>query len=259
MGELFIYLLLFLVGASIGSFLNVLIYRFSKRENLRQIISGRSYCPHCKTPLRWYDNIPLLSFVLLEGKCRYCSAPISLRYFFVEFLGGLSLLVLYHFFHPLGWPTVLGLYIFVCLLLVLSFIDWETFEVPDIFTFGGTAVGLILSFLRKDITPLEAFIGALIGFLSVVVISFLYKKFRGVEALGLGDAKFLAMVGAFLGPIGVYCSIFLGSVFALLYFLPQVIKSRSLQFAVPFVPFLALGALVGLICKFYPYLGFLSK
>jgi leader peptidase (prepilin peptidase)/N-methyltransferase len=249
MEQLLLYLFLFLLGTVFGSFANVLIYRFSEKENIKEILFKRSYCPHCKTPIKWYDNIPLISYLVLRGRCRHCGAPISIRYPIVEFLSGLLLVLSWILFSDYGLPSVVAFYTFSLLSLVLALIDWKTFEVPDTLTIGGTVFGLFLSFFRTNITPEESFIAALFGFLFVIAISFIYYALRKIIPLGLGDAKYLAMAGAFGGFTTLYCSVFLGSLFGLLFFLPQIVRNKSLQFAVPFVPFLALGAVLGLICR----------
>jgi leader peptidase (prepilin peptidase)/N-methyltransferase len=249
MEQLLLYLFLFLLGTVFGSFANVLIYRFSEKENIKEILFKRSYCPHCKTPIKWYDNIPLISYLVLRGRCRHCGAPISIRYPIVEFLSGLLLVLSWILFSDYGLPSVVAFYTFSLLSLVLALIDWKTFEVPDTLTIGGTVFGLFLSFFRTNITPEESFIAALFGFLFVIAISFIYYALRKIIPLGLGDAKYLAMAGAFGGFTTLYCSVFLGSLFGLLFFLPQIVRNKSLQFAVPFVPFLALGAILGLICR----------
>ena len=247
--EYLILFALFIIGLSVGSFLNVLIYRLSERENLKGIFQGRSYCPNCKTPIKWYDNIPLLSYMWLGGKCRACGWKIPLRYPLVELIGGITPVAVYLLYGDQGWLTVFSYTLMVYILLVISLIDWKTFEVPDTLSLGGLALGLILAYFRPDISLQESLIAAAVGAGVVVLLIFVYYRIRGIVPLGLGDAKVLAMIGAFEGYIGVYCSLFLGSVFAILYFLPQVLKNRSLQFAVPFVPFLALGAVIGLICR----------
>jgi leader peptidase (prepilin peptidase)/N-methyltransferase len=249
MEQLLLYLFLFLLGTVFGSFANALIYRFSEKENIKEILFKRSYCPHCKTPIKWYDNIPLISYLVLRGRCRHCGAPISIRYPIVEFLSGLLLVLSWILFSDYGLPSVVAFYTFSLLSLVLALIDWKTFEVPDTLTIGGTVFGLFLSFFRTNITPEESFIAALFGFLFVIAISFIYYALRKIIPLGLGDAKYLAMAGAFGGFTTLYCSVFLGSLFGLLFFLPQIVRNKSLQFAVPFVPFLALGAILGLICR----------
>jgi len=248
-GNAIVYAILFIFGLAFGSFLNVLIYRFSKGQNLKEIFSGRSYCPNCKTTIRWYDNIPLISYLVLRGRCRNCGWKIPLRYPIVELLGGIIPVLIYWQFGSYGWITVISYTLLGYILFVLAFVDWYTFTVPDTLSVGGTLLGLMLSFFRKDITPLESFLAALLGALIVVVLIFLYYKIRGVVPFGLGDAKVLALVGSFGGFTAVYCSLFLGSLIGILFFLPQIVKNRSLQFTVPFVPFLALGAFIGIFCK----------
>jgi len=240
---------LFVIGAVFGSFLNVLIYRFSERENTDKILTGRSYCPNCKTPIRWYDNIPLISYLILRGRCRHCGWKIPLRYPVVEFIGGITPVVFYLIFGKNGLVDVISYTAMVYILLVISFIDWKTFEVPDIFSLGGVVLGLALSPFRSYPSFTESLLSALAGFFLVVLIIWIYHKLRGVIPLGLGDAKVLALIGAFEGFNGIYYSLFLGSLFALLYFLPAVVKNKTLSFAVPFVPFLSLGAVVGLFLQ----------
>ena len=244
--KIFLPLVLFLIGTAFGSFLNVLIYRFGKGENIDQILTGRSYCPNCKTPIRWYDNIPLISYLVLKGKCRTCGWRIPLRYPLVELTAGITPVVFYLYFGPQRWGDILSYTSMVYLLLVISFIDWETFEVPDILSLGGVVLGLLLSPLRSYPDFWESLIASLTGFLLVVLIIWIYYKVRGIVPLGLGDAKVLALIGAFAGFKGIFYALFLGSLFGLLFFLPAVVKNRNLSFAVPFVPFLSLGAVVGI-------------
>jgi leader peptidase (prepilin peptidase)/N-methyltransferase len=248
MTEILIYGGLFLLGLCFGSFLNVIIYRFSEKENLKGILTGKSYCPNCKQPIRWYDNVPLLSYLILRGRCRHCGWKIPLRYPLVELLGGAVPVLVYYLFHDQGWAVVISYTIFLYLLIAISFVDWKTFEIPDELSIGGTILGLILSFIRPDLSPLESFLAALTGAAVVVAIIFLYLRLRGVFPLGVGDAKLLAMIGAFAGFEGIYCALLVGSVIALLVFVPQILKNRNLQFAVPFAPFLAVGGAAGLLC-----------
>ena len=256
MTELLTYLVLFVIGLCLGSFTNVIIYRLSERENLKGILTGQSYCPNCKKPIEWYDNIPLISYLVLKGRCRHCGWKIPLRYPVVEFLGGITPVVIYFLFHQYGWITVISYTLFVYLLIAISFIDWKTFEIPDELSVGGTVVGLILSFFRPDLSPAESFLAALAGAGLVVLIILVYVRLRGILPLGFGDAKLLAMIGAFEGFGGVYCAIFLGSLIALLFFVPQILRNKNLQFAVPFAPFLAIGAVLGLLCKYFNLFNF---
>ena len=240
-------LFVFLLGLAIGSFMNVLIYRISHNENLKEIFYGRSYCPYCKRTIKWYDNIPVLSFLFLKGKCRYCGNPISLRYPLVELLGGLYGVIAWLISLKGGIILGLSLFIFFCLLTLISFIDWYTFEIPDILSIGGTILGLILAFFRPDISFSTALLSALVGFLFPIVISWIYYLLRGFFPMGIGDAKLLAMIGAFGGWITLYFSIFLGSVLALIYAFPKILKSKSLKFVIPFAPFLSMGAMIGFL------------
>ncbi|HIQ25842.1 MAG TPA: prepilin peptidase [Aquifex aeolicus] len=241
-----ILLVLFLIGVVFGSFLNVLIYRFGEGENRDKILTGRSYCPNCKTPIRWYDNIPLISYWALGGRCRHCGWKIPLRYLAVELIGGITPAVFYLIFGKNGWGDVISYTAMVYILLVISLIDWKTFEVPDIFSLGGVVLGLAFSPFRSFPPFTESLLAALAGFFLVVLIILVYRKVRGIIPLGMGDAKVLALIGAFEGFNGIFSSLFWGSLFALLFFLPAIVKNRTLSFAVPFVPFLALGAVVGL-------------
>jgi len=243
---------LFVFGLTFGSFLNVLIYRFSRKENIDKILTGRSYCPNCKKPIRWYDNIPLLSYLVLGGRCRHCGWKIPLRYPLVEIIGGLTPVVFYLHFH--NWWEVISYTLMVYILLFISFVDWETFEIPLLPAYIGIALGLILSIFRPDISPLESAAASAAGFVSVYLINFVYKLFRGIQPLGEGDAFVLAIIGAFEGFWGIYSAYFLGAVFGLLFFLPKVLKNKSLTFAVPFAPFLSLGAVLGIFLR--PLLGF---
>ncbi len=244
-----IYPALLIFGLAFGSFMNVLIYRLSKGKPLKEVFGGRSYCPNCGKTIAWYDNVPLISYLLLRGRCRQCGWRIPVRYPIVEILGAVIPILVYWKFHSYGWTTVLSYTIFGYILVVVSFVDWETFTVPDLLSVGGTVLGLVLSLIREDISFVESLSAALVGFFLVVGLIYFYFKLRGVVPLGLGDAKVLALIGSFVGFVGVYCSLFLGSLFGLLFFLPQVLKNRTLQFAVPFVPFLALGGFLGIFCR----------
>jgi leader peptidase (prepilin peptidase)/N-methyltransferase len=226
--NLLVPLMLFVFGTAFGSFLNVLIYRFSRKENIDKILTGRSYCPNCKTPIKWFDNIPLISYLVLRGRCRHCGWKIPFRYPLVELLGGITPVVFYFLFYP-DWVRIVAYTSMVYILLVISFIDWETFEVPDILSYSGIALGLLFSPFRNDISFIESAAAAAAGFVFVVTVNFLYIRLRGITPLGLGDAFVLAIIGAFEGFEGLYCSIFLGSLFALLFYLPQQKVLRVFQ------------------------------
>jgi leader peptidase (prepilin peptidase)/N-methyltransferase len=237
-----IYIFLFLLGAVLGSFYNVLIYRIPRGMS---IVKPPSHCPSCKTPIKWYNNIPIISYILLRGKCPNCSAKISIRYPLVEAFGGFLAVLSYY---KWGFSiTALGLYAFFSLLLVLSLIDWDTFSLPEPLMLGGTVLGVITSVFREDFSLYESLLGILAGALPFLLIYLYYKKVRKFEGLGFGDVELMALIGSWTGIWGVISAVFLGSLFGLLYVLPIMIKHKSMNFAIPFGPFLALGCFVGVV------------
>ncbi|NPB06220.1 MAG: prepilin peptidase [Aquificae bacterium] len=238
------YLAAFLVGLVLGSFYNVLIYRLPRGE---PVVFTRSRCPHCGRTIPWHDNLPLISFVLLKGKCRFCSGPISLRYPLVELGSGL-LAVLSCYLYGLTLEAVYH-YLFFSYLLIVALTDWLYFVIPPVLSVGSTILFLLLSFFRPSVTPAQAFTGAALGLGLVLLIYAYYRLVRKVEGIGLGDGLLLASVGAFGGPLLVFYALLIGSVTGLLYALPLLVKHRSTQFVLPFGPFLALGAFLGTLFK----------
>ncbi|HUK55808.1 MAG TPA: prepilin peptidase [Nitrospiria bacterium] len=245
----------FVLGLIIGSFLNVCIHRLPRNESL---IAPSSHCPSCGHPIRGWDNIPLVSFLILGGRCRDCRQPISWRYPLIELVNGLGYLLLVWRF-GVGWTTVVYALLFSAL-LVITFIDLDYQIVPNVITYPGIVIGVAVSFILP-----VGFWGSLTGFLVggglfylVAEISFrILKK----EALGFGDVKLIAMIGAFLGWKQVLLTIFLGalggSVIGLFFI---VFMGKSREDAIPFGPFLSLGAVVALfsgpaIWSWYQQLG----
>ncbi len=242
--EIFTYLAVFIFGLIFGSFYNVLIYRLPRNIS---IVSPPSHCPHCKQKLKWYDNIPVLSFLILKGRCRYCGEKISVRYPLVELTSGFLAVLSYH-----KWGlSVDGVvyYFFFSTLLVISLIDWHYFIIPPELNIGGLVIALLVSPFREDITWQESLIGALIGFLVPFLIYLYYVKVRKIEGLGFGDIIFLSFIGAMGGAYAVFVSLALGSLLGLLYVIPLIIKHKNLNFAIPLVPFLSLGAFLGIVFK----------
>ena len=235
---------LFLVGISLGSFYNVVIYRFQRGMSL---LFPSSHCPVCKHSIKWYDNIPIISYLLLRGRCRYCGTRISLRYPLVELSTGVLALLC-----TIKWGITLSalvFFIFFSLLLILSIIDWDTFTLPDSLTLGGLAFGILTSLIREDFHILDSLLGAFVGGFSFLLIYLYYVKFRRMEGLGFGDVKLMAFIGSIVGVKGVLYSVFLGSFLGLAYALPIVIRNKSLQFAIPFGPFLSLGCFWGMFLE----------
>jgi leader peptidase (prepilin peptidase)/N-methyltransferase len=225
-----------IVGACVGSFLNVCVYRWPEDKS---VVRPPSSCPSCGTRIRWYDNVPILGWLWLRGKCRACGHRISVQYPLVELLTAVLWVLSAWRFGP-TWQT-LSVALFFTILLGIALSDARTYIIPDQFTIGGTVLGLALAFAPGGIEPLRSFIGAAVGFgllwLVAVLGEWAFKK----EAMGGGDIKMMAMVGAFLGPLGVLLTIFLGALFGTLIFAPISIKTGKL---VPFGIFLALGAAI---------------
>lgn len=196
------YLLVFLLGSIIGSFLNVCIYRIPRNES---IVSPGSRCPSCKKPIPWFDNIPFLSYIFLRGRCRFCGKRISFRYFAVELISALSFLTLFIHF---GFTSRFWLYsLLISILVMISFIDIDFQIIPDGLSLGGLFLGIMLSvfipqlhntFIWKQAlisSLLGAFIGGGIIYITRVLGNIAFKK----ESMGGGDVKLMAMLGAFLG------------------------------------------------------------
>lgn len=224
------------VGACVGSFLNVCVHRWPADKS---VVSPPSSCPACGTRIRWYDNVPVLGWLWLRGKCRACGNRISIQYPLVElFTALLWVMAVWRF--GFGWQA-LATALFFTILLGIALSDAATYIIPDQFTLGGTVLGLALSFAPGGISWMQAFIGAATGFgllwLVAVLGEWAFKK----EAMGGGDIKMMAMVGAFLGPLGVVLTVFLGALFGSLIFGPISMKTGKL---VPFGIFLALGAAI---------------
>ncbi|MFZ5447276.1 MAG: prepilin peptidase [Thermodesulfobacteriota bacterium] len=242
------YLTAGLVGLAFGSFLNVVITRLPRRE---RVWAGRSYCPRCRASIFWYDNIPFLSYLWLKGRCRFCGAPIPLRYPLVELAGGLLALVLWGRFP--GSPLLIAYGPFALALLALSAIDLEHRLLPDAITLPGIGLGVGLALVLPHLSFLDAATGALLGGLFLYVVGWVYQKIKGRRGLGGGDVKLLAMIGAFLGvaalPWVVLLSAASGSIAGLALVLAQG-RWRQGQWrsaTIPYGPFLAAGALIYLL------------
>ncbi len=238
-------LLAFLVGLALGSFLNVVATRLPLHE---QVWAGRSRCPHCRTPLPWYDNLPLLSYLILKGRCRFCGAGISWRYPLLELAGGLLSLALWLHF---PWSPLLFAYgPFTAALLALSAIDLEHTLLPDAITYPGIILGLALALFLPHLTFLDALLGALLGGGFFFLTGWLYEKITGKRGMGGGDVKLLAMIGAFLGVGSLAYIIFISAALGTLVGLGLTLiagdgrRGRWRTTRLPFGPFLAAAALL---------------
>ncbi len=234
----FAYVVVVAYGLVFGSFLNVVIYRLPRRMSL---LRPRSHCPNCGALVRWFDNVPVLSFVALGGRCRRCRAPIAWRYPLVEAAtAGLLTAALARF-----GLTVRGAAAAVLLLLLLplAMIDLEHKLLPDVLTLPGIAVGLGLSLAGATVPVLEAVIGAALGAALPLAVLFAYRAIRGVEGMGLGDVKLLAMVGAFQGWRGVLLTLCLGAGAGALVGIGLIAAGKGRRDTeLPFGTFLAAGA-----------------
>ncbi len=231
-----------LVGLVVGSFLNVCIHRLPKGES---VVRPVSRCPVCAVPIRWYDNIPLLSFLLLRGRCRACGGRIAWRYPVVEALtGSLFLLTMLRF--GLGARSIF-LLIFISGLVVVTFIDLDHEIIPHMVTLPGIPLGLLGSLITRDPSPREAAAGALVGAGLVYLVAVYAEVAFHKESMGGGDVNLLAMIGAFLGWRQVLFSFFVavaaGASISLVLIAARVLSRKD---RIPFGPFLALGAVVAL-------------
>jgi len=231
-----------ILGAMVGSFLNVCIYRLPKEES---IIWPRSHCPTCKKMIRFYDNIPLISYLLLRGRCRYCKGPISLQYPLVEGITALSSLFLIIKFGPS--LSYLFYFAFVAALIAITVIDLYHQIIPDGISLPGIGVGLLASLVIPQITFFNSLMGILLGGGSLFLVATLYEWIFKREGMGGGDVKLLAMIGAFLGWKAVILTILLSSLIgSITGILIMILKGKDFKYAIPFGPFLSMGAVIAL-------------
>lgn len=245
MNSMVLYIFVFLLGSIVGSFMNVCIYRMPRKLS---IVLPSSRCPSCNTPIKPWDNIPIVSYFFLGGRCRVCKSRISLIYPLVEFLNAvLYVLILWRF--GFAWHTLLY-FIFCSTLVVISFIDLEFQIIPDKITLPGIPVGIIIgSFLLPDPFMRYNILGLKASLLGFVIGGGVYYALALVSrgGMGGGDIKMMAMVGAFMGWKAVllisFIGSFIGSFFGI--FL-MVFKGKGRKTKIPFGPFLALGSLITL-------------
>jgi leader peptidase (prepilin peptidase)/N-methyltransferase len=231
-----------LFGALIGSFLNVCIYRLPKGTS---IVWPASACPSCGRALSWFENVPVVSFAFLRGRCRTCRSPIAWRYPLVEALTALMFALTWWYYGPT--PLLVSRLVFGCALIVLFAIDLEHHLLPDAITLPGIAVGFLFSFLTASAGPgwRSSLIGVVVGGGVLFLIAEGYYRVRHEEGLGMGDVKMLAMIGAFLGWRQVVVVLFLSSVAgAVVGIALTALQGRSMQSRLPFGTFLALAAYV---------------
>lgn len=244
------YSLLFILGACIGSFLNVLIYRLPKKQDF---VKKSSFCTSCNTPIKWYNNIPILSFLILRGRCATCKKPYSITYFFVEIISALLTMTLISQM-GISYESISFL-VMTYFLIVLSFIDFKYKAVPDYLLL----IVFILSFFASSYPLVESFKNAFIFAGAFVLLDFVItfyiqnikskitkdESLKEQKALGEGDIPIIAMIGAVLGLKAGLSAIFLASIFAIIPAIYNQIFKKDIETA--FIPFLSLGFLVEFI------------
>jgi len=251
------------LGLIVGSFLNVIIYRLPpmltyqwrqecaelrgetfSEEKPPSIALSRSHCPQCKQKLAAWHNIPLISFIFLHGRCAFCDKPIAFRYPLVETITGLLMAFLaYHY----GWSwAFLAAAVLMCYLVVITLIDLDTFLIPDQLSLSLLWLGLFISLFEVFITPQQAIIGALVGYLSLWLLFHVFKLITGKEGMGYGDFKLLAAAGAWLGYEMLIMVLMLASVSGLIIALIQRLSNQG-EAKIPFGPYLSIGFFLALI------------
>lgn len=244
--ELLILLLFLLLGAIVGSFLNVVILRLPEPGS--SIVFPASHCPSCKTPLAWYENIPLLSYLALRGRCRHCRTTISMQYPTVELLSALLAGAVYLKFGLT--PAAAGYLLFCTSLLVIIWIDIRYQIIPDSISLPGIVLGFLFSFFNPNLSWQDSLIGIAAGGGVLYAIAVLYYILRKQEGMGGGDIKLLAMIGAFLGWQSLLFVVFFSSFTGALVGIGAMVKQgKGGSTRIPFGPFLAVAALVFLFFK----------
>ena len=214
------------------------------------VVFGRSFCPNCKKLITWKDNIPIISFILLSGKCRKCKKKISLQYLVIELITIIYFLIVYYLF---GVSITTLLFLFLGLsFVIIFFIDLKHYIIPNVLTFSLMIIGFVKSF-DPNLNPIfpnfiNSFIGGIFGYFVIWSIIYFYKQVRKKEGMGLGDAKLLSAIGFWFGWISIPFVIFLSSIIALLFVIPSLIKkSKKLSSQIPFGPYIIIGTLIYLI------------
>ena len=240
---------LIIIGGLWGSFANVCIVRLPEDKG---VVSGRSNCPKCKKQINWHDNIPIISYFILNGKCRKCKKPISFQYVVVELLSIVSFVTIY-LIYGFSFTTLL-LIILSLGFIIIFFIDLKHFIIPDVITFPLMALGFIKSFI-PNLDPLFPYyvlslIGGVFGYGIIWGIIFFYKQVKKKEGMGLGDAKLLAVIGFWFGLDAVPFIIFLSSTIALISVAPDLIKkSKKMSTQIPFGPYIIAANLIFLLLE----------
>ena len=262
--EIFTYILSFIFGSIIGSFLNVCIYRLPRGES---IAYPASHCPSCNKPIRFYNNIPILSYLILGGKCPDCNSKIATTYPIVEILTGLIFLATVWSF-GLSIQTFFYLILFSGL-IAITFIDLDHLIIPNVITYPGIVIGILYNAIRtnweisldlisdssfgflsffellREVPILDSIFGIIVGGGILLLIAYTYEVIKKRQGMGIGDVKLLAMIGAFFGWEGVLFTLFLGAILGSAIGIAIIISQRGdLKYAMPFGPFLSIAAVI---------------
>jgi len=250
------------LGLVIGSFLNVVIYRMPKDQS---IVRPGSFCPGCHAPVRWYQNIPVFSYLFLRGKCANCKVPISWRYPFVELLTAFLFWVSFKGIDPTVFSVIsqLRIWIFISICISVTLIDLEHRIIPDELSLGGWAIGALTAYWDFRLGMAHLLIASVCGFGFFFLFAILYEKITGRVGLGGGDIKFMGTIGVFLGGGGVWASLILSSVIGSIVGLSMAAYQNKkgmsdgpvLRAAIPYGPFLVMGALIELFFEVSRWIG----
>jgi leader peptidase (prepilin peptidase)/N-methyltransferase len=243
-----IFIALIILGAIFGSFANVCIYRLPKEQS---VVTKASHCPNCKKKINWFYNIPILSYLYIQGKCKNCKKKISTQYLIVEIISALSFVAIYYFF-GLTIETFLLIFVFF-IYIIIFFIDLKHYIIPNLLNY----ILIISGFLKNFIPDIDEFLftnlissilGGVLGYGMIWLIIKLYKKFKKIDGMGFGDAKLFCGIGLWFGYQSVFIIIFLASIIALLFVAPKLFKGKlKMKNEIPFGPFIILGNLVYII------------
>jgi leader peptidase (prepilin peptidase) / N-methyltransferase len=225
-----------LVGAAVGSFLNVCILRLPAK---RSVVTPGSHCPHCNRALRWYENLPVVSWILLRARCAGCGHRISVMYPLVEVATAITFVAAWRAFEPM--PLLAARLIFLSALIVLALTDLRERLLPNAITLPGIIVGLLCSLVAPP-GPVSALVGVVLGGVVPFLVGELYYRVRGIDGLGMGDVKMLAMIGAFLGAPLALLTLFAASFLGVVIGVPIIILTRNREYPVPLGTLLSVSA-----------------
>lgn len=227
-----------------GSFLNTIAYRIINGQNF---IYARSFCPSCKKTIAWYDLIPLFSWIFLKGKCRTCKNSISFLYPLIEILTAIIFILMVLFIKTKLWPIYT---IFFTSLIITIRTDLEYMLISQFFTIYILPIAFFASFFNLvDITFTQSLIGAIFGYLILLIINKIYLNLKGRSGIGEGDFELLAMIGGFTGIFGMWYSLFFGALLGTLFSILLLIQRKSLTTKIPFAPFLCFGSIIFIFLK----------